>query len=295
MLAIGTTDSGGSSAGVRPGGTTTGYRTPYTVTANSSLSEDHFLVRPGKFDASRDKVVTYVHDDTGALEAMIVQGGVLSQLYHDPSREGAWALAPVKVGATDVVGVIDVVAGRPLDPADKVGALHVFCRTATTVLHLVQSTDRSWTSTDLGWNPSPDGSSLPLQTAEDPNGGVFVYWITEGTGGKYFNDAVLHFCMVDRGPEGEMSRTGTATGLGTLVRGLSAVARLSRSAGKLELWVFTANLYINQVFVASFDENLNQVGTRVINPDNIHVPLAHPLGSIAKFQAVFAMDETKPP
>src|SRR5688572_30504372 len=164
MLAIGTTDSGGSSAGVRPGGTTTGYRTPYTVTANSSLSEDHFLVRPGKFDASRDKVVTYVHDDTGALEAMVVQAGVLSQLYHDASRDGAWALAPVKVGATDLVGVIDVVAGRPLDSADKVGALHVFCRTATTVLHLVQSADRSWTSTDLGWNPSPDGSSLPPKT-----------------------------------------------------------------------------------------------------------------------------------
>jgi hypothetical protein len=264
------------------------------VTANSSLSEDHFLVRPGKFDPSRDKVVTYVHDDAGALEAMIVQGGVLSQLYHDPSRDGAWALAPVKVGATDLVGVIDVVAGRPLDSADNVGALHVFCRTATTVLHLVQAHDRSWTATDLAWHPSQGGSSLSLQTAEDPNGGVFVYWITEGTEGKFFHPAVLHFCMVDRGPDGETTRAGTAT-LGTLVTGLSAVARLSRSAGKLQLWVFTANLYINEVFVFSFDENLDQVAVTKIEPDNSHVQLAQPLGSIAKFQAVFAMDETKPP
>jgi hypothetical protein len=295
MTATGISGHGGSSEGGRPGGTTKD-RTPYTVTASSSLSEDHFLVRPGKFDPSRDKVVTYVHDDIGTLEAMIVQGGILSQLYHDPSRDGAWALEPVKVGATDVVGVVDVVAGRPLDSADKVGALHVFCRTATTVLHLVQAADRSWTATDLGWHPSPQVSSLSLQTAEDPNGGVFVYWITEGTGGKYFNDAVVHICMVDRGPDGETTRTGTATGLATLVSGLSAVARLSRSAGNLQLWVFTANLYVNQVFVTSFDENLDQVGaTRVINPDDSRVPLARPLGSVAKFQAVFSMDETKPP
>jgi hypothetical protein len=266
-----------------PGGTGR-YQTPYTVSADCSLSEDHFLIKPGRFDATKDKVVTYVHDDDGGLEAMIVQGGVLSQLYHDPSRNGAWALEPVRVGASDVVDVIDVVAGRPLDAGDRVGALHVFCRTATTVLHLVQAADRSWTSTDLGW-PARRGS-LPLQIAEDPNGGVFVYWIAQHTGTYIGVD--VHFCLVDRDARGETTRTGTAT-VGTISQSLSAVARLSRSSGKLQLWVFADVDYINYVFVVDLDQNLNQVGTRSFQVN------AAPLGSVAKFQAVFAMDETKPP
>jgi hypothetical protein len=286
-----TSDSGGV-AGGGSGTLTDRYHLPCTVSWDFSLSEDHFLLEPANFNPATDSVAAYVHDDSGTLEAMIIQGGVLSQLYHDASNNNAWALAPVPGpgGSQDITDAVQVVAGRPLDADNKVGALHVFCLTKTTVLHLVQASDRSWTATDLRW---PAGSGLsPLRISEDPDGGVFVYWFARSAATM---DADLYCCRVRRGVSNEITQTGVTGPVAPFIDQTNAVARLSRSAGKLQLWVFTVTGAIAYVHLADLDENLNSTHLTKIEPANPKANLTQPVGWGAKFQGVFAMDETKPP
>lgn len=276
-------------------GTSFTYLAPFAASPDSSLSQDYFLLTPGLFDPNTDEVVAYVHDDSGALEAMIIQDTILSQLYHDPAQNGAWALAPVKIGDTDLDGVVDVVAGRALDAKNQigqVGSLHVFCRTADAVLHLVQAPDRTWTSTNLNWPVYGNVQPVPpLQLSSDPDGGLFAYWFS----GQTFT-VNLNWCRVTATSTEEMVYTGVAKFGFPPGTQFSGLARMSRANGQLQIWTFLNTGYVSSAYLIDVDLNASSPQTgapKPLNPAN-GLQLAGGLGAV-NFHAVFAMDETQPP
>ncbi len=86
------------------GGGTVAYQQPYALADDCLLSEDHFLIQPASLDPATDQIIGYPQTGDFAAAAMLVQDGVLSNLYHDPAQNyGTWAIAPVTTGSNDDV------------------------------------------------------------------------------------------------------------------------------------------------------------------------------------------------
>ena len=62
---------------------------PFTLNAVSELSEDYFLVQNHRIDPAKDKVVAYSRAD-GEVETVILQDGVVKQVFRDPTQAGGW-------------------------------------------------------------------------------------------------------------------------------------------------------------------------------------------------------------
>jgi hypothetical protein len=80
---------------------------PYALTSQSVLSEDYFEVVNHSIDTSQgDKVFAYTRAD-GQVEAMVLQDGVVKQIFRDVTQPGGWNVYALP-GAE---GVADMVAG----------------------------------------------------------------------------------------------------------------------------------------------------------------------------------------
>jgi hypothetical protein len=166
---------------------------PYTVTADSSLSEDHFLIKPGSVDPTTDTVVAYSRVD-GETEAVLLQKGTISQVYRDPTASGGWNSRAVAAGATDMV------AGTAVD---KQGALslHIFYRnTAGSVVHLQEGPPLTGgiSSGQFTLVATMDWVAVPLQITTDvlQNLLVFTYVPSSAPG---HTDAKLRFHWTGNG------------------------------------------------------------------------------------------------
>ena len=127
-------------AALKTQSTDSGFHPPFALESSCVLSEDHFLVKVGKIDPTKDKVVAYSRAD-GQVEALLLQDGTISQVYRDSAAPGGWNVREVAAGATDMV------AGMASDKATNLH-LHVFYRTtANQVRHLQEAP------------PAPDGTS----------------------------------------------------------------------------------------------------------------------------------------
>lgn len=101
---------------------------PNGLGVTSSLSEDHFLIRTAKIDPAKDTVVAYSRLD-GHAEALVLQNGVISQAFRDPTSASGWGMREVASGATEMVGaMINNTVTQKLQ-------LHVFYRTSDGQLH----------------------------------------------------------------------------------------------------------------------------------------------------------------
>jgi hypothetical protein len=147
------------------------YHPPYSLAADSVLSEDHFLVKVGKINPAKDKVVAYSRAD-GQVEAILLQDGYVSQVYRDPAAAGGWNVREIAAGATDIV------AGMASDKQKNL-YLHVFYRTAANqVRHLQEeppssdgtSSGQFTTVETLGWK-----ASGPLQITTDVLRNLLVF------------------------------------------------------------------------------------------------------------------------
>jgi hypothetical protein len=173
-----------------------------SLAAAASLGEDYFTLSLTDFDSGTDSIVGYPQDNEFVTESMVVHAGVLSQLYHDWTHEQAWAMAAVTDSTgRSATGVIEAVAGTPLDADNQIQQLHVFYRTADGVTHLRQEHDSTWT--DLGDVSWP--SSGQLRQAQDPDGGLFVYTV-DLDGSLYWHSVYCDALGVER------SRGGTVSG-----------------------------------------------------------------------------------
>jgi len=150
------------------------YHTPFALDASCVLSEDHFMVKAGKIDPAKDKVVAYSRAD-GEVEAVLLQAGVISQAYRDPVAAGGWNIREIAASATDMVaGVADNKQGWP--------TLHVFYRAASgAVQHLVE--DRSDGISNAKFTPVDDASwglgvNGPLQITSDLYRNLLVFCVT---------------------------------------------------------------------------------------------------------------------
>ncbi len=79
---------------------------PYTLTTSTELSEDYFLVQNHRIDPTKDKVFAYTRT-SGQVEAMVLQDGIVKQVYRDPAQPGGWSVYALP----DAEGVSDMVAG----------------------------------------------------------------------------------------------------------------------------------------------------------------------------------------
>jgi hypothetical protein len=133
--------------------TDSGPHTPFALDSSCVLSEDQFLIKVGKIDPTKDKVVAYTRAD-GQVEAILLQDGTISLVYRDPIAAGGWNIHEIAAGATDMV------AGMASDKTMDLH-LHVFYRTTSgQVRHLLQAA------------PSSDGTSstqfTPVDTLNGP-------------------------------------------------------------------------------------------------------------------------------
>ena len=131
--------------------TDSGPHPPFVLDSSCVLSEDHFLVKVGQIDPTKDKVVAYTRPD-GQVEAVLLQNQVISLVYRDPTTAGGWNIHEIAAGATDMV------AGMASDKSTNLH-LHVFYKTTSgQVRHLLQGP------------PSSDGTSstqfTPVDTLE---------------------------------------------------------------------------------------------------------------------------------
>ena len=74
-----------------PGGDNAPYAPtqPYQLSSTCELSEDYFLVQNHLIDPAKDTVVAYSRSD-GLVEAIVLQDGVVKQIYRDPTQAGGW-------------------------------------------------------------------------------------------------------------------------------------------------------------------------------------------------------------
>lgn len=108
-------DTGGPAATPKPGEPSLGKRVeagpttaspPYQFGVQAELSEDYFLVVNHQIDPTKDKVVAYSRAD-GQVEGVLLQDGVIKQLYRDPTQPGGWSAYKL----FDATNVTDMVAG----------------------------------------------------------------------------------------------------------------------------------------------------------------------------------------
>ncbi|HEX4012018.1 MAG TPA: hypothetical protein VHX62_18495 [Solirubrobacteraceae bacterium] len=175
------------------------------------LSEDHFLVKTGRIDPVKDEVVACSRSD-GQVEAVLLQGETISQVYRDPAAAGGWNIRAIAAGATDMVaGVADNVQGYP--------TLHVFYRTASgDVRHLIEdlpskdgiSSAKFTPADDVSWGPAVRG---PLQVTTDLYRNLLVFSITAASS-ENAGDSKLGFHWTGWGLPGGQAQSGVLTGFG---------------------------------------------------------------------------------
>ena len=201
----------GTSAGVTGANADSGYHPPFALDSSCVLSEDHFLVRVGKIDPAKDRIVAYSRTD-GQVEAVLLQGGIISQVYRDPAAAGGWNSREIAAGATDMVaGVADNKQGWP--------TLQVFYRTSSGgIKHLIEDLAgsngiSSGTFTpidDVNWGAQVKG---PLQVTNDLYRNLLVFCITPASS-RNATDSKLGFHWTGWGHPGGQTQSGVLTGFG---------------------------------------------------------------------------------
>lgn len=173
---------GKSAGGVGSGGTTYAPVAPFALTAACELSEDYFVVQNHQIDPAHDKVAAYTRTN-GQVEAMILQDGVVKQVYHDPTQAGGWAVytLPGAEGVTDMVAAATTPTGNApyllvcYTKAKDPGQLYVATQPTT---DLVRG-EPSFTTKVVGW----ESRALDLQ-------------VSLVSSDLAFNDDVLVWAMV---------------------------------------------------------------------------------------------------
>lgn len=122
LTGSGGSDSGGSnSGGLTSGGPALGSGAPsgsdptyaptppFALSATAELSEDFFTVINHPVDPKHDTVIAYSRAD-GTVEAMLLQGGIVRQIYRDPTQPGGWNVYPLP-DADEVTGMVAAMSG----------------------------------------------------------------------------------------------------------------------------------------------------------------------------------------
>ncbi len=199
------------SARVRAGTADSRYHQPYTLESSCVLSEDHFLVKVGKIDHTKDTVVAYSRTD-GQVEGVLLQDGTITQVFRDPGASGGWNSREIAAGATDMVaGMADNKQGYP--------TLHVFFRTSSgDVKHLIEdlpssdgiSSAKFTPLDDISWGPQVTGL---LQITNDLYRNLLVFCIVPASS-QNANDSKLGFYWTGWGTPGGQRQAGVLTGFG---------------------------------------------------------------------------------
>src|SRR3984885_8023696 len=187
--------------------TSSGFHQPITLDSSCVLSEDHFLIKVGQIDPTKDKVVAYTRPD-GRVEAVLLQGGTISLVYRDPTAAGGWNIHEIAAGATDMV------AGMGSDKSMNLH-LHLFYRTTSgQVHHAIQGPPSSDGTSSTQFTPVDTlnwTASGPLQITTDVLRNLLVFSFQPSSApGK--TDAHMDYYWTANGFHSFDTFTGTMTG-----------------------------------------------------------------------------------
>lgn len=185
----------GSGAGPTGGGA---FRpqAPFALNVGCELSEDYFPVQNHAINPKKDRVVAYSRAD-GEVEAIVLQDGVVKQVYRDASQPGGWNVNPLP----DANGVTAMVAGisAPSGTPPRLKVCYVKSSGPTTRLFIAVEnpsdpgqTPPSFTTTSIDWT----SLAVDLQLTTSWDGGVLVsamHPINVGTGGKTMGSLYFYF------------------------------------------------------------------------------------------------------
>lgn len=198
---------GPAPAAVQALSTDSGPHPPFVLDSSCVLSEDHFLVKVGQIDPTKDKVVAYTRPD-GQVEAVLLQNQIISLVYRDPTAAGGWNSHEIAAGATDMV------AGMASDKSTNLH-LHVFYKTTSgQVRHLLQGAPSSDGTSSTQFTPVDTlnwTASGPLQITTDVMRNLLVFSFQPSSApGK--TDAHMDYYWTANGFHSFDSFTGTMTG-----------------------------------------------------------------------------------
>ena len=193
-----------------------------------------------------------------------------------------------------MTGVLEAVAGTPLDESSNIGPLHVFYRTAGGVTRLVQDQDSSWTSADLPWP-----GAGPLHQSQAPLGGMFVYSFASAASATDEPERKMYWCHVDYNTyQGDQISSGVVTGIPEAANE-NAAARLSAAGPQPD--TLTILIYCGtgdvEAFQAPVDQSASNPQTGSATP-MAGLPKDNPLpggASVVLVEYLFAMDEEQLP
>jgi hypothetical protein len=187
--------------------TSSGFHQPITLDSSCVLSEDHFLIKVGQIDPTKDKVVAYTRPD-GQVEAVLLQNQVISLVYRDPTAAGGWNIHEIAAGATDMV------AGMASDKSMNLH-LHLFYRTTSgQVHHAIQGPPSSDGTSSTQFTPVDTlnwTASGPLKITTDVLRNLLVFSFQPSSApGK--TDAHMDYYWTANGFHSFDTFTGTLTG-----------------------------------------------------------------------------------
>jgi hypothetical protein len=157
-----------------PGATAPAQR--YSLSTLTELSEDYFLVQNHPINPAADTIMAYSRTD-GQVEAVVLQGGVVKQLYRDPTQPGGWNAYPLP-GATGVTSMVAGISGPFIEDGHRQGAgvLKVFYLKSGSpgVLNVAVETtapangaDPVYTTSTVPWSKAATAQALQLAVNYD--------------------------------------------------------------------------------------------------------------------------------
>ena len=155
-------------AAQEPGGYVLSPHTPYALSGDVVLSEDHYLLKLHQIDPVNDIVMAYSRND-GEVEALLLQEGsgpgveAVLQVYRDPTTTGGWntRAVPNTAGATDMVAGMAAPTGWDAPAGAK--QLQLWYRDGEQVVHVSQDDTGTWTTVGapLPWPSTACRCSCP--------------------------------------------------------------------------------------------------------------------------------------